>query len=109
MHPLPLALSIALLAGCATTVTPGPKTASGGWKEATTKQDNAEIEAEEARETAKRRAYAAAHPKEYARDVRAMERYMNNQPRNAYGCPGTQVPMTWAPWWGPNACAQRTW
>lgn len=105
MNPLPLVLSIALLTGCAT---PARKTA-GGWQEATTKQEAAAMAAEEAQEQAERRAYAAAHPEQYARDARAMERYMNNQPRNAYGCPGTQVPMTWAPWWGPNACAQRTW
>ena len=59
--------------------TPARKTA-GGWQEATTKQEAAAMAAEEAQEQAERRAYA-----------------------------GTQVPMTWAPWWGPNACAQRTW
>ena len=124
MNPLPLVLSIALLTGCTRIIPHDPVehvTCTGkrcvgekngwsrniSWEE--TEEGRAEAKAKVDRQYQKAKAWNDAHPEEYARQLQRAIQYEDSKPRNVYGCPGTQVPMTWAPWWGPNACAQRTW
>ena len=133
MNPLPLVITLALLTGCTVLETKdGAVTCHSqecvkaahertGWmQEMRRKTANAEAweagerakeKAEEDRVRKENRAWAAAHPEETARRFQETVEYLdrNNQSINAYGCPGTSVPMTWAPWLGPSACGYRSW
>ena len=125
MNPLTLVMTLTLVSGCTKTVLDTPtgqvtcysrqcltdNKEYTGWGRtiARRKAEDAKLQADADQELAERRAWNATHPAEAAQAARDMATYMANRPINAYGCPGTSVPMTWAPWWGPSACGHRSW